>query len=271
MLTFAVSSRAASAIRPVIQIPVKQNGLARPNRQHRCLPTVQAAATGEMLLDRRITQAMPASRVKAELALEDLIQGNQRFRQGVLQNCVVDSRRFEELTAGQAPPAIVLCCSDSRVPPEMVLDQGMGDVFVIRVAGNILEDHVLASMLYAIGNLGSRLVMVMGHSKCGACTAAQGAFIASKSGERCVSSESDPISILLTRLLDPCNKLVDRASKNGSAKADLKSILPVEAVVKENALHVAEITLQGLQDNLAGQETFWRSDISIRIIGASAR
>lgn len=203
-------------------------------------------------MDRRALQTMAANRIKAELALEDLLQGNQRFQQGGLRNCVVDSRRFEELKGGQAPPAIVLSCSDSRVPPEMVMDQGMGDLFVIRVAGNIIDDNSLGSMLYAIANLGSRCIMILGHSKCGACTAAKGAFISAKSGQGDVSSAGDPVSKLLSRLMDPCAKLTGRS---GNGSQDLESSLGVEAIVEENSRHVAELTLQNLQENLAGNGT----------------
>lgn len=84
-------------------------------------------------------------------------------------------------------------------------------VFVIlRVAGNVVDDNSLGSMLYAIANLGSRAVMVMGHSQCGACTAAKGAFISAKSGQGDVASAGDPVSMLLARLMDPCAKLTGR-------------------------------------------------------------
>ena len=79
-----------------------------------------------------------------------------------------------------------------------------------RVAGNIIDDNSLGSMLYAIANLGSRCIMILGHSKCGACTAAKGAFISAKSGQGDVASAGDPVSKLLARLMDPCAKLTSR-------------------------------------------------------------
>ena len=78
------------------------------------------------------------------------------------------SARRAELAKGQHPGAIVLSCADSRVPPEIVFDQGLGDLFVVRVAGNIVEDAGLGSIEYAVAHLGSKLIVVLGHERCGA-------------------------------------------------------------------------------------------------------
>lgn len=76
--------------------------------------------------------------------------------------------RVTETSKGQHPFAVLLTCADSRLSPEIIFDQGLGDLFVLRVAGNVIDDHILASIEYAISHLGSRLVMVMGHENCGA-------------------------------------------------------------------------------------------------------
>ena len=78
----------------------------------------------------------------------------------------------KELEAGQHPFAVILSCADSRFPPELLFDQGLGDLFVVRVAGNIVDDAVLGSIEYAVTHLGAKLVMVLGHEKCGAVSAA---------------------------------------------------------------------------------------------------
>lgn len=80
--------------------------------------------------------------------------------------------RQRELVQGQHPHAVILSCSDSRVPPEVVFDQGLGDLFVVRVAGNVAGDHELASVEYAVEHLHCPLVVVLGHQSCGAVTAA---------------------------------------------------------------------------------------------------
>nr|WP_321466505.1 carbonic anhydrase [uncultured Desulfobulbus sp.] len=108
-------------------------------------------------------------------ALQRLLDGNKRFISGKLEhpNHCEESRRG--LVSGQDPIAVVLTCADSRVPPVDVFDQGLGDVFVVRVAGNIINDQILGSIEYAVAHLHTPLVMVMGHSSCGAVSAvAQG-------------------------------------------------------------------------------------------------
>ncbi len=83
-----------------------------------------------------------------------------------------DPKRREELVGGQRPFATILTCADSRVPPELIFDRGLGDLFVIRVAGNVADDAVLGSIEYASLNLGVNLIVVMGHQSCGAVDAA---------------------------------------------------------------------------------------------------
>ncbi len=105
-------------------------------------------------------------------ALERLLEGNRRFVSGTPSVDGLSSlTRRAELVAGQQPFAIILGCSDSRVPAEIVFDQGLGDLFVIRVAGNVVAPSQIGSVEFAADRFGTRLVMVLGHSKCGAVTA----------------------------------------------------------------------------------------------------
>src|SRR5687768_5425488 len=102
-------------------------------------------------------------------ALERLIEGNRRFAAGMERESGLSRRALRaELVAGQQPFAIVLGCSDSRVPAEIVFDQGLGDLFVIRVAGNVVAPSQVGSVEFATERCGSRLVVVLGHSQCGA-------------------------------------------------------------------------------------------------------
>jgi carbonic anhydrase len=110
--------------------------------------------------------------ISAREALERLRAGNRRFASGVRSGDVLASQaRRHELAAGQEPFAIILGCSDSRVPAEIVFDQGLGDLFVIRVAGNIVASSQIGSVEFAAERFGTRLVVVLGHSRCGAVTA----------------------------------------------------------------------------------------------------
>ncbi len=105
-------------------------------------------------------------------ALSRLREGNKRFADGVTGEHELSSKaRREALIDGQAPFAIVLGCSDSRVPAEIIFDQGIGDLFVIRVAGNIVAPSQVGSVEFAAEQFGTRLVVVMGHSNCGAISA----------------------------------------------------------------------------------------------------
>jgi carbonic anhydrase len=110
-------------------------------------------------------------RITGKSALEKLMEGNKRYiaQRSTHPNQTIDRRKA--ILDGQNPFAIILGCSDSRVPPEIIFDQGLGDLFVIRVAGNVLDSKVIASVEYAVEHLGVSLLMVLGHSKCGAVSA----------------------------------------------------------------------------------------------------
>lgn len=115
---------------------------------------------------------MKSSNVTSDQAVQMLIEGNRRYTSGNLSHPHQSASRRAEVLGGQNPFAIVLSCADSRVPVEVLFDQGIGDLFVIRNAGNILDDVVLGSMEYAVEHLGTPLVVVLGHTFCGAVTAA---------------------------------------------------------------------------------------------------
>ncbi len=108
----------------------------------------------------------------AEKALRRLRAGNRRFV--ARTSCLRGSRRrlLQEFVRQQRPYATILCCSDSRVPPELIFDAGLGDLFVVRVAGNVLSAEVAGSIQYSVAYLGTTLVVVMGHGSCGAVQAA---------------------------------------------------------------------------------------------------
>jgi carbonic anhydrase len=105
--------------------------------------------------------------ISANDALRRLKEGNLRFRAGESQH-IEDALIHPQLTSNQAPFAIILGCSDSRVPAEIVFGQGVGDLFVIRVAGNIVAPSQIGSIEFAAEKFGTRLVVVLGHSMCGA-------------------------------------------------------------------------------------------------------
>lgn len=105
-------------------------------------------------------------------AIDRLSKGNARFVSGKLRHPHSANEWRKRLIDGQAPFATILGCSDSRVPPELLFDQGFGDLFVIRVAGNVIDTDVVGSIEYGVDHLKTKLVVVMGHEGCGAVTAA---------------------------------------------------------------------------------------------------
>ncbi len=151
--------------------------------------------------------------------IDRLKAGNERFVADKLDGQLQDSKRREALTGGQAPYAALLSCADSRVVPEFAFDTGLGELFTIRVAGNVANSSSIASLEYAIAHLKTRVIVVMGHESCGAVTAAvQGA------------SDSQHIVHLLDHI--------------GVAKEPLQGE-SINDVVKRNALAVgAELTAQ---------------------------
>jgi carbonic anhydrase len=107
-------------------------------------------------------------RISPEQGLSRLVDGNQRFQDGKPARPGQTAARREAIASGQSPFAVIVSCSDSRVPPEIVFDQGLGDLFVVRVAGNTVTKAGLESIDFAIDQLGASLVVVLGHDRCGA-------------------------------------------------------------------------------------------------------
>jgi carbonic anhydrase len=106
-------------------------------------------------------------------AISKLKEGNGRYTSGNVQHPGQTTERRTELAKTQHPFAAIVSCSDSRVPPEIVFDQGLGDLFVVRVAGNVINDEGLGSIEYTVDHLGTRLILVLGHQRCGAVQAAK--------------------------------------------------------------------------------------------------
>jgi carbonic anhydrase len=160
----------------------------------------------------------------ADSALQALKQGNQRFVENHLTRPNQDKALRDKLSdSGQTPMAAILSCSDSRVPAELVFDQGFGDLFVIRVAGNVPGEDEMGSIEYAVEHLGVPLVVVLGHTKCGAVSAA-------------VQKANEPGALgqLLTRL-----KAAAQSVENLPAESQ------IPAAVKKNVeLGISQLTAQ---------------------------
>lgn len=148
-------------------------------------------------------------RPTADEALQILLEGNKRFVAGTLEhpNHCEESRRLS--STGQEPIATILTCADSRVPPVDIFDQGIGDLFVVRVAGNIIGFHSLGSIEYAVKHLNTPLIIVMGHSCCGAV----GAVASEVRLEGHMSSFTAPIQTAIKNVKHLEGDIVDNAAK----------------------------------------------------------
>ena len=143
--------------------------------------------------------------IAPEDALQRLQEGNARFVSGDIASGPQHYRvSREQIVAGQHPFAIVIGCSDSRVPVEIVFDQGLGDLFVIRSAGNVISKTQLGSIEFAAQNFGARLVVVLGHTGCGAVTAA---YAAVEGGEE---QESENFRVLLDQIRPAVKRAIER-------------------------------------------------------------
>jgi len=150
-----------------------------------------------------------------QLAHQILVEGNERFVQNVKAQRNLKEQVLET-SEGQYPFAVILSCIDSRVPAELVFDQGIGDIFSVRVAGNIVNEDVLGSMEYGCKVAGSKIIVVLGHTKCGAVTAA------------CNHVELGNITALLEKIKPAVSAVEEQVSKMDSKSIEKVSILNVE-------------------------------------------
>ena len=171
--------------------------------------------------------AAPIS-LTGEQALQKLIEGNGRVVAGQSIHPDQTNERRLALASGQAPFAIVLTCSDSRVAPELFFDQGLGDLFVIRNAGNVLDDHVIGSMEYAVEHLHVNLIVVVGHEKCGAVSAA----VAGGEIPGHIHSVTDDLAPALEQSKNLPGDKVDNAVRANAQRA-AEILTHVEPILKE--------------------------------------
>jgi len=161
-----------------------------------------------------------------------LVEGNKRFTENVKADRNLPAQVLET-SKGQYPFAVILSCIDSRVPAELVFDQGIGDVFSARVAGNIINEDVLGSMEYSCKVAGSKLVVVMGHSKCGAVTAA------------CKHVELGNITALLDKIQPAVNAIDEEMSDTKVEKVAAMNVqLSIERIRQESSI-LAEMEKNG--------------------------
>lgn len=183
-----------------------------------------------------------------------LVEGNKRFQQNLKAQRDLQAQVLAT-SAGQYPFAVILSCIDSRVPAELVFDQGIGDVFSARVAGNIINEDILGSMEYACKVAGSKILVVMGHTKCGAVTAA------------CNHVELGNITPLLNKIQPAVSAVESKGSEMSAEEIELVSEtnvkLSIERIRQESSIlaeleTAGEIEIVGAMYNVSdGTVTFY--------------
>jgi carbonic anhydrase len=174
--------------------------------------------------------------ISGDEALKKLLDGNKRYVAVQLTHPDQNKERLAEVAKGQHPFAIILGCSDSRVPPEIIFDQGIGDLFIIRVAGNITDDITIGSIEYAVEHLGVKLIVVLGHEKCGAVDATV------KGGEAPghIKSLIDAIKPAVEKAKAQTGDVLDNAIRNNVEIVvnQLKSSAPILKEATEKGLKI---------------------------------
>jgi carbonic anhydrase len=164
-------------------------------------------------------------------AISKLKEGNGRYTSGNLQHPGQTAERRTELAKTQHPFAGIVCCSDSRVPPEIVFDQGLGDLFIVRVAGNVINDEGLGSIEYTVDHLGTRLILVLGHQRCGAVDAARETIAAKGKAPGHIQS--------LVTAIKPAVEATAKDDLEATIKANVKNV--VQALRSSTPILKAEV------------------------------
>ena len=189
--------------------------------------------------------------ITASDALERLKEGNQRFLSGVRSiDTIVKQIQRENFVEGQEPFAIILGCSDSRVPAEIIFDQGLGDLFVIRVAGNIVAPSQVGSVEFAAERFGTPLVVVLGHSMCGAVMATIDEL------ERPSDEKSSNVLSIVNRIRPTVEPLFETELRNDPDKLLESSIHANILAATNNLMHGSQMLEQLVQQG------------KLRIVGA---
>ncbi len=195
---------------------------------------------------------MPAT----DTSLQALKEGNRRYVTGQAQHPRQDAARRGEIAPRQCPFAVILGCSDSRVPPEIIFDQGLGDLFVIRTAGHVADRAVAGSVEYAVEHLGVPLVVVLGHTRCGAVTAA----VHSAPAEE--TPHPSPIGYLIEAILPAVRQTADLPGDPVANAVDAHIRLTVESLVAASPVlaeraHSGALRIVGARYDLESGEVVW--------------
>ncbi len=195
--------------------------------------------------------------ITAEVALRYLINGNKRFTHKTVRKDGISKREIASLSSGQKPHAIVLSCSDSRVPPEIVFDQKLGEIFVVRTAGQSLDSSAIASIEYAVSHLGSNLIVVMGHESCGAVKAALSTLNGGDAGSPSLNKLVADLHPRLARFSRiPASKGV--LAESWSNVEGVTNDLAARSEIIQKAMESGELKIEKALYHLSSGEVEWK-------------
>ena len=199
-----------------------------------------------------------AAGLDAEEALKKLMDGNRRFVSETYDRGDIGPARRAEISKGQRPFAVIVDCSDSRVVPEFIFDQGLGDLFVIRTAGNIVDDIAIGSVEYAVKHLGVRLVLVLGHDDCGAVKATVAGGKAEGHIDAILQAIRPAVAVAMQK---PGNLLDNAIAQNVDMVINrLQSAQPILA----QALQTGDVRIVGGVYHLKDGSVDWRLPLSLQ-------
>ncbi|MEZ0391563.1 MAG: carbonic anhydrase [Pseudobdellovibrionaceae bacterium] len=211
---------------PPTPAPAKVETIPQPVPMVEPLPATAAAEEEPTPAPTPQAHHPEAKGVPAEKALGWLKNGNTRFQKMSLRKDGQSPKDVKRLSSGQTPHSIVLSCSDSRVPPELVFDQKLGEIFVVRNAGEIPDTASIASIEYAVEHLGAQLLVVMGHTSCGAVKAALSTMDGSDAG-------SPSLNALVQDIHPRLSEFKGRAPASASANVETESWANADGVVRD--------------------------------------
>lgn len=212
-----------------------------------------------------------AGRMSGWEAFSEMQNGNTRFFEGRAKHPHQDPTTREGLASGQKPHTILISCSDSRVPPEEIFDQGLGDIFSVRLAGNTATTEGIASIEYAIAHLGPKLLVVMGHESCGAV----GAAVGSKPG---VSNGSESLDTLVTNIRSHLSAsavssaATDKTFRDGvkdNVSATIRELASKSEIVRNAIAKDGLVVAQAIYSLKTGRVEFWDMGSKLEIVGQS--
>jgi carbonic anhydrase len=196
-----------------------------------------------------------ATATATQTPLQQLIAGNERYAAGQPIHPRQDVARREDVANGQNPIAVIVGCSDSRVPPEIVFDQGLGDLFVVRTAGNVVDDQATGSIEYAVEHLHVHLIIVLGHENCGAVAAA----VSGGTMDGHIGSITDAIQPAVEQARPWPGNLLDNAI-NANVLRVVYQLKHSEPIL-EHEVETGNLTVLGARYNLAPGTLEWLTPV----------